>query len=120
MANSSKARGDGAEQAACDYLQSQKLQILQRNYRCRLGEIDIVARHHDYLVFVEVRLRGNLRFGGAAESVNARKQQRLIHAASHYLASQCQTEPPCRFDVIEATESNGEFQLNWLPNAFQL
>ncbi len=117
---SSKARGDAAEQAACDYLRSQKLRILQRNYRCRFGEIDIIACDDQHLIFVEVRLRGNAKFGSAGESVNQRKQQRLIRAASSFLATHSRRELPCRFDVIEATENRGAFQLNWLPNAFQL
>ena len=72
------------------------------------------------LVFVEVRCRQSKRFGSAAESVNWRKQQRLIAAASHYLATVQGAELRCRFDVIEASEQQGKFQLHWLPNAFQL
>ncbi len=114
------ARGKEAEQHACRYLKQQGLRIVAQNYRCRLGEIDIVARDQRYLVFVEVRYRQSSRFGSAAESVTPRKQQRLMAAARSYLGRKVRHEVPCRFDVIEAlNEPGGEWQFNWLKNAFQ-
>ena len=117
---SRKQQGDSAEQAACDHLRKNGLVVVQKNFRCRFGEIDIIAQDGETLVFVEVRLRNNRRFGSGAESVNHRKQQRIIQTASLYLAKHSQCELPCRFDVIEAAEREGTYHLNWLPNAFQL
>ncbi|MEX1668462.1 YraN family protein [Zhongshania guokunii] len=116
--------GKRAELAAGCYLEKHKLKIIERNYRCRLGEIDIIALSTTHLVFVEVRYRHSNSFGSGAESVTLRKQQRIMLTARHYLGSRaCSAkyrELPCRFDVIEASpEKNGELHFNWLPNAFQ-
>lgn len=92
-------RGAQAEALAARYLEDQGLTILARNFRTRRGEIDIVARDGDTLVFVEVRLRARSDFGGAAASVNARKQQRIVAAARFYLGRLAH-EPACRFDAI--------------------
>ena len=119
MLGLSKKKGDAAEQAAARFLKKQGLILIEHNYRCRFGEIDIIARDGPILAFVEVRYRHSNRFGSAAESVNFRKQQRLLAAASHYLATVQGTELPCRFDVIEASACNGGFDINWLQNAFQ-
>ena len=103
-----------AEDAAWNYLQRQGLQLVQRNYRVRGGEIDIIA--HDargVLVFVEVRARASTTFGGAAASVDARKRARILLAARHYLM-RLPAEVACRFDVI-AIEGG---QLHWIRDAF--
>ena len=92
-------RGIAAEQKAAEYLQRQGLRLIARNWRCRQGEIDLIARDGDTLVFVEVRLRSRHDFGGAAGSVTARKQQRMVAASLAYLARLGQ-EPACRFDAI--------------------
>ena len=94
-----QAAGALAEEAAARYLAERGLAILGRNYRTRLGEVDLVARDGDTLVFVEVRLRSSDRFGGAAASVGPRKRARIEAAARHYLA-RLAAEPPCRFDVV--------------------
>jgi putative endonuclease len=86
-----------------------------RNYRTRMGEIDLVAREGDTLVFVEVRLRSNARFGGAAESVDRRKRLRIESAARHFLA-RLQREPACRFDVVTL---EGDSVAEWLRGAFE-
>ena len=114
-----RQKGDAAEHAAAQFLKKRGLKITERNYHCRYGEIDIIARDDSMLIFVEVRCRRHSRFGSAAESVNFRKQQRLVAAASHYLAAVQGSELRCRFDVIEASESDGCFDINWLQNAFQ-
>ncbi|MBI3148005.1 MAG: YraN family protein [Betaproteobacteria bacterium] len=93
------SRGAEAENLAERYLVAKGLEILERNFRCRGGEIDLIARDGETLVFVEVRLRGNPRFGGAAASIDRRKQERWQHAARCYLA-RCHGEPACRFDAI--------------------
>lgn len=92
-------RGAAAEALAAEFLQARGLTIAARNYRCRGGEIDLVARDGETLIFVEVRLRSDAAFGGAAESITAAKRRRLAFAAAHYL-SRLNREPPCRFDAI--------------------
>lgn len=92
-------RGAAAEALAAEFLQARGLTIIERNYRCRGGEIDLIARDGETLIFVEVRLRSGAAFGGAAASINAAKRKRLGFAASHYLG-RLGREPPCRFDAI--------------------
>jgi putative endonuclease len=91
--------GIAAEELAASYLADQGLVIVARNYRCRFGEIDLIARDGDSLVFVEVRLRRNSRFGGAAASIDYAKQRKLVATAQHYL-SRNRPIPRCRFDAI--------------------
>jgi len=93
------SRGAAAEALAADFLAARGLTVVARNYRCRSGEIDIVARDRGVLVFVEVRLRSSTAFGGAAASITAAKRARMARAARHYLAH-LGREPPCRFDAI--------------------
>jgi putative endonuclease len=92
-------RGAAAEGLAASFLVARGLVIVQRNYRCRGGEIDLIVRDGETLVFVEVRLRRNRAFGTAAESITAAKRRRLRLAARHYLA-RLGREPPCRFDAV--------------------
>lgn len=97
-------RGQAGEAQACAFLQQQGLQLLARNYRTPGrggGEIDLVMREPDgTLVFVEVRVRSHSDYGGAAASVDRRKQRRILLAAQHYLSGYRGAEPPCRFDVV--------------------
>jgi putative endonuclease len=111
--------GAQAEQTAAQYLQRQGLQLLQSNYRCRFGEIDLIMKERDTLVFAEVRLRSRSEFGGAAASIDARKQHKLILAAQHYLSTVSPT-PPCRFDAVLLSSAEGSAGVEWLKNAFQL
>jgi putative endonuclease len=92
-------RGSAAEVLAADFLRSRGLAVLARNYRCRFGEIDIVARDRGAVVFVEVRLRSSAAFGGAAASITPAKRVRMVRAAKHYLAT-FRNEPECRFDAV--------------------
>jgi putative endonuclease len=113
----SSTRGREAETRAWQYLESRGLRLLQRNYRSRRGEIDLVLQDQDSLVFVEVRFRRESRFGSGAESVDWRKQSKLIACAQHYL----QNHPgiarqPCRFDVISV--GGPEESIEWIRNAF--
>jgi putative endonuclease len=94
-----RRRGEEAEELAARFLVARGLVVLTRNYRTRLGEVDLVAREGPTLVFVEVRARSWAAYGGAAASVDARKQRRIVAAARHYLA-RLGAEPPCRFDVL--------------------
>jgi putative endonuclease len=107
-------RGDDAESRAATYLARRGLAIVARNYRCRLGEIDLVARDGEVLVFVEVRMRSDEHFGGALESVTPRKQRRIAAAANLYL-SQFPRPPRCRFDVVAMEYGD----IRWLKGAFE-
>lgn len=93
------ASGARAEAIAADYLARQGLVIVARNFRTRHGEIDVIARDGDTLVFVEVRLRTRRDFGGASASLTPAKQKRLVAASLAYLAG-LGREPPCRFDAV--------------------
>lgn len=108
--------GDAKERLAEDYLKRRHLQPIARNHRCRFGEIDLVMRDGATLVFVEVRYRRSERFGTPAETVDRRKQQRLMAAASHYLQAH-PTMLPCRFDVVAVS---GEDRIEWIKNAFSV
>jgi putative endonuclease len=105
-----------AEQLAAQYLQQQGLKLLQTNYRSRFGEIDLILQEGDTHVFVEVRLRSNAAFGGAAASIDARKQAKLLKTAQFYL-SEFKRVPPCRFDVV-LMQSIDPNQIEWIKNAF--
>ncbi|MFO7594449.1 MAG: YraN family protein [Pseudomonadota bacterium] len=113
--------GHKAEQLAEQYLANNGLRLIERNYRCRGGEIDLVMEDERTLVFIEVRYRKHRSFGGAAESVDRRKQLRLIHAAQHYLLRGKHTERACRFDVIAVSPGKtGKPQVHWIKNAIEL
>lgn len=105
-----------AEQLAARYLQQQGLKLLQMNYSCRYGEIDLILQDGDTHVFAEVRLRSGSGFGGAAASIDARKQAKLVRTAQHYL-SKLQRIPPCRFDAI-VMQSVDISKIEWIKNAF--
>lgn len=110
-----RARGIEAEALAARFLELNGLRILDRNFRTRFGEIDLVAREGSMLVFVEVRRRSSGAWGGAAASIDERKQSRIVAAARHYL-SRLAAEPPCRFDVVTLQGPDGTPQ--WLQGAF--
>ena len=110
-----QATGGDAEDRAAALLARHGLAIVERNYRTRLGEIDLVAREGACLVFVEVRSRAGDAYGGALESITPRKRRRIVAAASLYLARYTRP-PPCRFDVI--TLEHGEPR--WIRDAFDV
>ena len=104
-----------AEQQASRFLQQQGLTELEKNYRCRLGELDLVMQDQETLVFVEVRQRQDTRFGNALESIDKRKQYRIRKAAAHYLLHH-DWAGPCRFDAVGI---DGTGKLHWIPSAFE-
>lgn len=108
-------RGRHAENLAALFLQQQGLKLIARNYRCRFGEIDLIAREGKILVFVEVRMRASDRFGGAAASITAGKRRKLLRTARHYLAGAAHT-PACRFDALLVNGADNS--VHWLQNAF--
>jgi putative endonuclease len=110
-----QAAGGEAEERAARFLAAHGLQVVARNYRTRRGEIDLIVRDGAVLVFVEVRMRTDARFGGALESITARKRSRIAVAARQYLMRLGRL-PACRFDVvcIEGREPT------WIRGAFAL
>ncbi len=112
-------RGRAAEDLAAAHLAAHGLRIVARNFRVAGGEIDLIARHGEELVFVEVRSRRSAAYGSAAETVNAAKRRRIRLAAEHYLAGLRQrSPPPCRFDIVSVTGALDAAQLDWLCGAF--
>ncbi len=110
---SKKQLGDDAERAAERYLITHGLSLVERNYRTRFGEIDLIMRDGDALVFIEVRLRKNDDFGGAAASIGTHKQRRIAAAAQQYIAA-LRNPPPCRFDAVLIMGT----KIEWLKDAF--
>lgn len=115
-----KERGDYGETCAVHFLKKQGYKILEKNFRTRFGEIDIVAKKNEYIVFVEVKLRKNNDFGGGASAVDARKQNRIKKTAAIYL-SKFNEEYPVRFDVVIITCSGEKIRkedIEVIENAF--
>lgn len=98
MQNNRKV-GDTQESKVALELERRGYRILRRNFRCRIGEIDIIALHKGYLVFIEVKYRKNAAAGYAAEAVTFRKQQNICRVADYYIHTHCTKIPSCRFDV---------------------
>src|SRR4051812_24716157 len=108
--------GAMAEELAATFLQKQGLVIQAKNYRCKLGEIDLIMQQADTLVFVEVRLRTHVAFANAAESVTIRKQQKIVKTAQFYLQQHQLTDKVnCRFDVVAFGDNKIP---EWIKDAF--
>jgi putative endonuclease len=117
-ADTAVGRGAWAEDLALRFLLDAGLSLVARNYRCYRGEIDLVMRDGEALVFVEVRYRRDRGFGGGAESVDWRKRARLAASAAHYLhAHPGAARRPCRFDVLSV--GGREPRVDWIRNAFE-
>lgn len=112
--------GREAEACALRHLQEHGLQLLTRNWSCKRGELDLVMLDGDTVVFVEVRYRRHAGWGGALESVDFRKQEKLTLAAQSFLQSESRwADSPCRFDVIAINGDPGTLPaLSWVTNAF--
>ncbi len=109
--------GRAAEDRALRHLEAAGLELVARNFRCRWGEIDLVVQERQTLVFVEVRYRRNARFGSAAESVDTRKQQKLIRTAQTFLnQNPGWSQYPARFDIVAIEEPQ---EVDWIKNAFE-
>lgn len=106
--------GARAEELCAEMLRRAGLRLLERNWRCRLGEIDLIAEERGVLVFAEVRMRRGWGFGGAGESITAAKRARLVAAARLYLSRQA--EARCRFDVFLVDGPAGD--VKWIRDAF--
>ena len=116
-----KEAGRAGEASALAYLQHAGLRLVLRNFRCKLGEIDLVMLEGSTLVLVEVRYRTSDRFGGAAASVTWRKQRRLASAAEYLLLARAELRRyPVRFDVVAISPGAGASRVDWIRNAFTL
>jgi putative endonuclease len=117
--NTTRKVGEEAERLAQRFLEQKGLTLINRNYHCRRGEIDLIMRDGNFLVFIEVRYRKNDIYGSAAESVTKQKQRRLLASAGYYLQNEKLYENiSCRFDVITVS---GQYnpQIEWIKDAFQ-
>ncbi len=104
------------EQKAAQYLMDQGYIILNRNFRCRIGEIDLVAKSEGYLCFIEVKYRSSTYNGYPAEAINSRKMMRIIRTAQFYLLShQLPQDTPCRFDAVVILDHD----ISLIKNAFE-
>ncbi|TFH48051.1 MAG: YraN family protein, partial [Lysobacterales bacterium] len=110
--------GAWAEGLACRHILDHGLRLVTRNYRCRYGEIDLIMQDGTIIIFVEVRLRSRTDFGSGAESVDARKQARVLSSAEHYLQRHATLLAPCRFDVVSIRQAGKTHQLEWIQDAF--
>ena len=117
---STRELGARAEAAARAHLQRHGLRLLHNNYRCRWGEIDLIMRHADAIVFVEVRYRSHRQFGGGIASIDRRKQEKLVRTARHFLQHGAYGNANARIDVVScAPGARGEFEISWLRNAIE-
>ena len=119
--SSSRKTGQTAEAVAEKYLSKKGLKFIDRNYAAAGGEIDLIMRDGNVTVFVEVRFRKSSKYGSASESIDSRKQQRIIRAANHYT----QTNPktllaPCRFDTVTFNQTLANAQTEWIKNAISI
>jgi putative endonuclease len=113
--------GREGEEAAARALVRAGLRIVDRRFRCRFGEIDIIARDRDILVFVEVKSRSGVGFGHPAESITATKQRRMARVAQYFLSQRRETDVPCRFDVVEVLRKPGiDLEVRHIVDAFRL
>ena len=120
--DSRHAAGIQAESTALDFLSQKGLILLERNYRCRAGELDLVLRDGDTLVVAEVRYRRATAFGSAAQSVGSAKRRRLINATQHFLMTHPEVgELAVRFDVValDGGVANNDVRIQWIKDAFQ-
>jgi putative endonuclease len=120
MSRARQVLGKIGEDLACQELQQRGYAILARRYRRRGGELDIIARDGQTVVFVEVKTRESCEFGAGGESVNPRKRRRMAGVALDYLARNRLTESPCRFDVVSIDMGDGAPRIELYQNAFDV
>ena len=113
------SRGKQAEDIALNHLQQKSFRLLQRNFNCKGGELDLVMMDRDELVFVEVRFRQNDHYGDGIESINSQKQRKLRVAAETWLQRNHHVVfRACRFDVVSVKGNPPDFQIEWIDDAF--
>ncbi len=106
--------GLAGEKEARNYLESKGYEIIETNYRCPLGEIDIIAREQETIVFIEVRTRTGLAFGGPEESINFKKAHQMRRLAQYYLKTISVNERPCRIDLVAVRLKKNDLNLEHL------
>ncbi len=111
--------GQRGEDLAAAYLQKKGYKIIQRNFKTLIGEIDIIARDRDVLVFIEVKTRESLEYGHPFESVNKNKKRKIANVAMLYL-KRLKDIPPCRFDVVSVYYEQGRAEFNLIQDAFEM
>ena len=112
-------KGQSIEASVSSYLHSQGLSLIQRNFRCRQGEIDLIAQQEDTLVFIEVRFRQQSAYGDPLASVTRSKQRKIIQSARFFLMKHpLYLDRSCRFDVIGVTIQEGHLLFDWIQHAF--
>ena len=114
--------GRRAEDLACSFLRARGLKLIERNYRCRCGEIDLIMDDGDCLVFVEVRYRRSGRYGSGAETIDWRKRRRLVATAQHFLHTRAGGDKRAsRFDVISVGPADGRDagRIQWIQDAIE-
>ena len=115
----SRNKGMLFERRAENFLRRQGLRLLQRNFRCRFGEIDLIMEDGETLCFIEVKYRRSQAFGGAAFSLPRGKQRRIVAAAARYLQNRGGAAPPVRFDALLIQQQpDGSEHFDWIRNAF--
>ncbi len=112
-----KVLGDKGENISCEFLKDKGYDIVTRNYRTRYGEIDIIAKDGTVLVFAEVKLRSGGNYGRGIEAVTPHKVGKIHQVAMEYIQHNYETEPECRFDVIEITNLE-KIEIMHVKNAF--
>ena len=111
--------GSGNEELACSYIESLGGTVIERNFRCKMGEIDIIARDGNYLCFIEVKFRKDSSFGDPKEAVNFSKQRRISKVCEFYLYSKkLSFDIPIRYDVIAVSVKEDMLFFDWVKNAF--
>ena len=113
-----RSKGFEYENQAKRFLVAKGLKLMHQNYNCKLGEIDLIMRDGDTIVFVEVRYRNTKKFGSALESINARKCSKLIKTAKHFLQTQNYNKFCCRFDAVAFDKTDSGTDISWIVSAF--
>lgn len=112
--------GQRGEVVACEFLLRAGYKILEKNYRCKLGEIDMIAKHDGRIVFVEVKTKTSQKFGTPQEAVDVKKQRKLFRLAAWYLKEKKLEDYPATFEVVAVLlEGDREPQIRLIPNAFE-
>lgn len=111
--------GRKGEEIACEFLIKNNYKILIKNFRCKIGEIDIIAKENDEIIFVEVKTRKQKKYGLPAEAVNKRKRNHMFFVAEYFLMINNMENIFCRFDVIEVYITNKKIKINHIKNCIE-
>ena len=117
MGKSAQIIGRAGEEIIAKHLLNKGFKIIKRNYRCKCGEIDIIAENKEYIVFTEVKTRGKNSFAAPSAFVTAAKQRKILKTAAYYLMTNPSALQP-RFDIGEVLYSDGKAEVNYIENAF--